>query len=597
MSTLSQNSIFEARYAGWWGDDIHDSPTGSFEEPFIDYTPPGGGPITYAGGVVYPWDYVTWSQQVNAKVTHYTEDFLNTQQEFKFGVQFARGSALTNVAAGPNSSYTYNDYGYTYRAVQTPYQYGGETTDLGLFVDDAITIGNRATLNLGVRFDFNRGWIPDYKRLAPGEPSIAVAMNAVETDTVLPGVSDFINWNLVSPRLGATVQLDGEGRSIVKGFFGIMYDQNVIGNWDAPAPELPPWQLFLQDPATGDFDLIFETTSSDVAFHPNLRPPKSMHYTVGFEQQVGTEMAVGVQYVHKYTDNLIGWEILDGQYAPLPFTDPYTGTEYSLLNEVVKPTLRKGNGPGNFPGAADTYDQTYDGVAFTWEKRMRDNWSLYGSYTYSNSEGLIPRPWRQSQNNPFYGSTQGQDPNSYLNADQVLQGDRPHMFRLQGVFLLPAEFIISPSINIESGKPFNRQTRGPSDLTQPSPNIILARAGTNDPSVGGDALRHRRQQDHRHRRRETVQRRRSCDQNRRHHLQLAQQRLCHRVGGPAAIGSSRDVLYRPVCAAAPADDQAGVQFLVGAAIRVQRGPNGPLFFGDFLGRAATLQLRATSTTI
>ena len=60
-----------------------------------------------------------------------------------------------------------------------------------------------------------------------------------------------------------------------------------------------------------------------------------------------------------------------------------------------------------------------------------------GSYTLSKSEGLIPRPWFQHQNNPFYGNRNGQDPNAYLNAYQTLQGDRPHMFRLQGVLFLP----------------------------------------------------------------------------------------------------------------------------------------------------------------
>jgi hypothetical protein len=113
------------------------------------------------------------------------------------------------------------------------------------------------------------------------------------------------------------------------------------------------------------------------------------------------------------------------------------------------------------------------------EKRFANNWSLMGSYTYSESTGLIPRPWFQSQNNPFYGSTDGQDPNAYRNADQLLQGDRPHMFRLQGVFRLPWDFIVSPSLDIQSGKPFPRQIRVNS-LNQPSPYNILEPAGSRD---------------------------------------------------------------------------------------------------------------------
>jgi hypothetical protein len=87
-STLSESTLLEVKYAGWWSDDISDSPTGSMDEPFIDWTPPDGGPPTYSGGVWYPWDYVTWSNQVRGKVTHYTENFLTSQHEFKFGLQF-----------------------------------------------------------------------------------------------------------------------------------------------------------------------------------------------------------------------------------------------------------------------------------------------------------------------------------------------------------------------------------------------------------------------------------------------------------------------------------------------------------------------------
>jgi hypothetical protein len=63
----SEKLFLELKYAGWWSDDIHDSQTGSFEEPFFDYTPADGGPTTYSGGVWYPWDYVTSRHQVKGK--------------------------------------------------------------------------------------------------------------------------------------------------------------------------------------------------------------------------------------------------------------------------------------------------------------------------------------------------------------------------------------------------------------------------------------------------------------------------------------------------------------------------------------------------
>ena len=128
----------------------------------------------------------------------------------------------------------------------------------------------------------------------------------------------------------------------------------------------------------------------------------------------------------------------------------------------------KGNHPGDFPGAADTYEQTYDGVILHFNARDAGLWNLQGSYTYSKSEGLIPRPWFQSQNNPFYGSSTGQDPNSYMNAYQRLQADRPHMFRLQAVLFLPYDIVLALNGNVESGKPFSRQVRAAGVTTQPA---------------------------------------------------------------------------------------------------------------------------------
>ena len=105
---------------------------------------------------------------------------------------------------------------------------------------------------------------------------------------------------------------------------------------------------FAQNPATGAFDdLVFEVASSDVAFHPNLRPPKSRHYTIGFDQQVGDNMAIGIQYVHKYTDDLIG--LIEGhrcaslciQTHPERWNEPGLGYVRSVLLDGAANTAKR----------------------------------------------------------------------------------------------------------------------------------------------------------------------------------------------------------------------------------------------------------------
>jgi hypothetical protein len=464
-STISTNTILELKYAGWWAYEDWLSTTGSLEEPFYDFTPPGGQ-TTYSGGIgAYQgntWVYNTWRNQFNAKVTHYTDDFLGAQHDFKFGVQFSRGVAFTpGTGIGPTGSYMYHYSPYYYRVTQDPYQYGGVADDLGFFLDDSIKIGDRLTINAGIRYDHNKGYVPEYDRLTIGDNTDFVkAGYFVKTGETVPGRDDISNWNLISPRIGFAFQPDKEGRSVIRGSFGVYYDHNVIGNWDAPAPDVPTKFYSVGTSRNGPFEVFNEVGTANLEFDPDLSAPRALQYAAGYEQQIGSSISIGAEYIHKYTNDLIGWEILGGVWEPASVVDPFTGQSYSLLSQVQIPTRRKGNDPGDWPGSENLdYEQTYDGVILTFDKRMSNRWGLFLNYTWSKSEGLIPRPLNQRQFNPPYGGTEGRDPNHLIRGYQRLQGDRPNMFRAQGVFQLPWDVMFSASLELSDGRAHNRQLR------------------------------------------------------------------------------------------------------------------------------------------
>lgn len=477
-STLSDKFLLEVNYSGWWGDDFWFSQTNSLEDPFFDYD---AVPTTYSGGVLYPFDYTTSRHQLQAKATTYAEKFLKSQHEFKFGVQYSHGTAETLATGlGPNGTYMYNYGGYLYQAVQAPFQYGGISNDLGFFLDDTATVNKHFTLNLGVRFDHDAGSIPEYDRLAVGTPSITKVGNFIKTGEKIPGIDNLINWNVVSPRIGFVWQPGDENKSAVTGSFGVYYDHNVVGNWDSPPPQSPPFQIFGQDPDTGEFNqLVYELTADQIKYNPDIKPPKTLQYATGYEQQITNDSSIGFQYVYKDTKDLIGWQILGGQWESVPFTDPFTQKQYILLSQVGPPTLQKGNNPGDFPGSEGLrYFQKYHGVVLTFNKRFADRWLLNASYTWSKSTGLIPRPLAQEQASPFYGSLEGSDPNNYINAEGRLQGDRPHMFRLQTVFFkLPWDLTFSAALDLESGRAHNRQILV-GDLGQGTSVVIMEPGGS-----------------------------------------------------------------------------------------------------------------------
>ena len=83
----------------------------------------------------------------------------------------------------------------------------------------------------------------------------------------------------------------------------------------------------------------------------------------------------------------------------------------------------------------------------------------------------------QTQFNPFYRSSEGADPNNYVNAEGRLQGDRPNMFRVMGVFNnLPCDLQASAAVDFSDGRHHTRQARVTSDvLAQGSQTVIMER--------------------------------------------------------------------------------------------------------------------------
>jgi hypothetical protein len=479
-STLSNNFLLDLNYAGWWSDSVKDSRTDNIDDPFLDYTPPDGSRIThYSGGVFAPSDNLAWKSQVRAKATYYAQNFLNSEHEFRFGVQYSYASVLTNYGIGPNGFYTYNYFGSLYRAYQDPFQYGGINKDLGFFVDDTVTASDKITLNLGVRFDHNTGHMPEFEILTVGQPSVSPAGNFAKAGQKTSEVN-VLNWNLISPRLGIVYQPGGDGRSIIQGSFGVYYDHNVSGNWDYPPPALDNLEVYSFNPNTREYDIPLPNRPQKiVAINPDLKAPRTLQYSLGYERQIGESMAFGTQYVYKTTKDLVGWEILGGEYEGVTFPDPYNGNPFTLLNITGSPIFRKGNDPGDFPGSENlNYTQQYHGLIFTFDKRLSKSWSLAASYTWSRSTGLNPQMFFQGQGNPFPTSNEGSDPNNYINSEGRLQGDRPHMFRVLSYFQnLPGDLHASVNADFSSGKHHVRVSRTPANLLNQGPVIVIMQRG------------------------------------------------------------------------------------------------------------------------
>ena len=67
---------------------------------------------------------------------------------------------------------------------------GGQSLTASAFASDAISVRDRLTLNLGVRFDHSRAISQDLPALDP---------QGRETDAIVAGLGTLYTWNIVSP--------------------------------------------------------------------------------------------------------------------------------------------------------------------------------------------------------------------------------------------------------------------------------------------------------------------------------------------------------------------------------------------------------------
>jgi hypothetical protein len=456
-AVLSSNTYVEARYSGFYGKD-HGDPLEE-GEPRVKprYSNLDTGEIT---GGIYSWyDGDSWKTGFTGKVSHFADEFLGGSHDFKLGVQYNSGGS--NYITGPNDYiYHYGNinepaYGYT----QLPWHEGGTMKALGVFADDAFRIGTRATINVGLRYDWSRASIDSFPVLDK---------LGKETGESSPTIDDVFSWNSVSPRVGVNLKLTGDGKTVLKAHYGRYYRGIVTGEFDNIAPSVTPRYLFsgLYDGRGEPLGLELVSDNSNLTVDPGFKNPYTDQFVVGFERAVLKNLGLQVNYVHKRSRDYGGWRDIGGQYTPITYVDnagvEATGQSITVFKLVNSPEDRlfQLTNPG------EMYTR-FNGVTIQLSKPMADRWQMVSSLVLAKSEGLLGSnlgsPTAAQTGTPGSSSGSGlvfgQTPNDYVNTDGLLIGDRPVIFKTQLVWQAPAGFLLGANYTHQSGRPWGRQVR------------------------------------------------------------------------------------------------------------------------------------------
>jgi hypothetical protein len=397
------------------------------------------------------------------------------EHDLKFGYQYMRESSgfpyystsgLRAVfrSGVPDSVNTYN----------TPNNSTQFDATHALYVQDKWRPVSRLTLNLGLRFETNKGWQP--ATCQPDTPFVS--------GQCFPAIEGAPDWKALAPRAQAVFDLTGDGQTVVKVSAnryeippGVSYVSQinplVITNdtrtWiDSNNDRIP--QLNELGPSTG---FNFGTTNR---YSSTLKWPIANEYNVEVQRQIPRNIVVAASYTRRDTLRNIGptnLAVPASSYIPLQVVEATSGREVTVYNQ--DPTLR-----GKFDVLFDNLsalDATYNGFDLTVDKRLSNRWMLMGGMNLGKTEGdiycnslIACTAANGDLNNPNFTYRRG-----------VVGNDVPVALRMSGLAQVGKGISVSATAQHYTGFPENTTVLVSSNsakLTQVSQSLVVEPRGT-----------------------------------------------------------------------------------------------------------------------
>jgi hypothetical protein len=333
-----------------------------------------------------------------------------------------------------------------------------------LFVQDDIRVRSDLTINLGLRY---------------------------ERQTFTDATKDF------APRAGFAYNFKGEGKTVIRGGFGIYYSQ-IVDNSEAnyaltgptgvfnyvaapgqvgfpasvaaaPLPAFPPGavaplrSLYIR-PGQNTYLNQFFPTSTLIGYPSQLLNPYSEQWTFGFQRQLASDWVLAVDYVGAHTLKINRPLDVD---PPSPFirtapgqtrspqaancTRPYWIWWYAQHNMACNP-VTNANPPPYSVIQSDVNNGYvyYNAMDVNLSHTFSHKLLMLASYTWSHAiDNVDPDIPGQNPNDPnFAGKVE--------NGNSIF--DQRHRFVLSGLYTLPFKINFGGVATFGSGLPYNFTT-------------------------------------------------------------------------------------------------------------------------------------------
>jgi len=292
-----------------------------------------------------------------------------------------------------------------------------------------------------------------------------------------------------APRLGATYDLRGDGRSKIfanAGHYHLYIASNTNIRLAGAETFTEDWFTLLpgcdvNNPTQGsclgtpgEANVFGDGSVPDVRAtkSSNLDPMYQDEASVGFEQMVGDNWSVGVRGAYRSFGEIIEDITIDAALTAQGLAGP-GAFEYRLANPAKEflgffdPNHDGNLIPVSFSAAELGYpeaERDYFSVEFTWNRRFADNWMLQGSATWSHSYGNYEGYVRSDNGQDDAGITTLYDFAGLLdNGAGNLPNDRRYNLKSWGAYQFDNGLMIGSGISWRDGRPINAFGIHPTD--------------------------------------------------------------------------------------------------------------------------------------
>jgi Carboxypeptidase regulatory-like domain/TonB dependent receptor len=359
---------------------------------------------------------------------------------------------------------------------------------LAFYFQDDWKATSRLTLNLGLRWDANIGNLPDQTNnrtlqilsrlnhpLAQGLTRDADALSR-ETPS----------WREFQPRLGFAYDPNGDGRTVIRGGYGIFFDQlfqnltlfsltqsnpelfqtilsltnNAVGSGQLanfrfgvdPLPALPP-NFSISELAVGGFGRINDPTATE---------PYVQKFSIGFQKSIGEGFVLSSDYVHTLGIHEPRYQVINPRIREIcdpafPGSTPNSsqcvrGANTRLLDRAFVDA----GFPANRIEQINMFGTTNRSLYDSWTTELRGRWgsrvNFRLAYVLASS-----RSWGGQPTASYSGNGIAIDPENQFKDEEFgpTRIDERHRIVMSGVFDMPWGFQLAPIMQLASSRPYS----------------------------------------------------------------------------------------------------------------------------------------------